>query len=77
MAPELMSVGNYTEKPDIFSFGVVLYEILTGERPIRGRMKAVKVPCHCPLAIFHLMNRWVSEHPPNSGCQNRDPVQLI
>ncbi len=52
MAPELMSVGKCTEKADIFSFGVVLYEILTGERPIRGRMKAVKyVPlmlqCNC------------------------------
>ncbi|DBA85249.1 TPA: hypothetical protein ACH3X2_005949 [Trebouxia sp. C0005] len=57
MAPELMSVGKCTEKADIFSFGVVLYEILTGERPIRGRMKAVKVPRHCPPAIFHLMNR--------------------
>ncbi|KAL0050250.1 hypothetical protein WJX82_007222 [Trebouxia sp. C0006] len=63
MAPELMSVGKCTEKADIFSFGVVLYEILTGERPIRGRMKAVKVPRHCPLPIFQLMNRCLIEQP--------------
>ncbi len=49
MAPELMSVGKCTEKADIFSFGVVLYEILTGARPIRGRMKPVKYAplLHC------------------------------
>ena len=42
MAPELISAGRCTEKADIFSFGVVLYEILTAEQPIRGRMKAVQ-----------------------------------
>ena len=42
MAPELISAGRCTEKADIFSFGIVLYEILTAEQPIRGRMKPVK-----------------------------------
>lgn len=42
MAPELMSGGKCTEKADIFSFGIVLYEILTGDQPIRGRMKHIK-----------------------------------
>ena len=42
MAPELISAGRCTEKADIFSFGVVLYEIFTAEQPIRGRMKPVR-----------------------------------
>ena len=42
MAPELIAAGRCTEKADIFSFGVVLYEIVTAEQPIRGRMKPVK-----------------------------------
>lgn len=42
MAPELISAGRCTEKADIFSFGVVLYEILTAEQPIRGRLKPVQ-----------------------------------
>lgn len=42
MAPELISAGRCTEKADIFSFGIVLYEILTAEQPIRGRLKAVQ-----------------------------------
>lgn len=42
MAPELISAGRCTEKADIFSFGIVLYEILTAEQPIRGRLKPVQ-----------------------------------
>lgn len=76
MAPELLSVGKCTEKADIFSFGVVLYEILTGARPIRGRMKSVKVPRHCPLPIFHLMNRCLSEQPEERPSA-ADLVQII
>ena len=42
MAPELIAAGRCTEKADIFSFGVVLYEIVSAEQPIRGRLKPVK-----------------------------------
>ena len=42
MAPELICAGRCTEKADIFSFGIVLYEILTAEQPIRGRLKEVR-----------------------------------
>lgn len=33
MAPEVLSKSKYSEKADIFSFGIVLWEIFTGERP--------------------------------------------
>lgn len=42
MAPELISGGKCTEKADIFSFGVVLYEILTAEHPRRGCMVQIE-----------------------------------
>lgn len=33
MAPEVLSGGSYTEKADLFSFGMVLLELMTGEVP--------------------------------------------
>ena len=36
MAPEMFTHGVYTRKADIFSCGMVLYVMLTGENPIIG-----------------------------------------
>jgi serine/threonine protein kinase len=34
MAPEYTNTGKITDRSDVFSFGVVLLEIITGMRPV-------------------------------------------
>ena len=37
MAPEVISNQNYTEKADVFSFGIILWEIASREPPYRRK----------------------------------------
>ncbi len=62
-APEVLSGRRCTEKADIYSFGVVLWEICTGEAPARGDMRPLKAPEDCPQAIVDLYEQCVREEP--------------
>ncbi|GAB4821409.1 hypothetical protein N2152v2_008455 [Parachlorella kessleri] len=65
MAPELMAGNKCTQAVDIFSFGVLLWEIVTGNRPIRGRMEPPLVPQDCPQTVVDLYQH----------CTLADPLQ--
>ncbi|XP_066374150.1 probable serine/threonine-protein kinase PBL19 [Miscanthus floridulus] len=56
-APDYIETGHLTVKSDVWSFGVVLYEILTGRRSLeRSR----------PTEEQKLLG-WVQQHPPDSA----------
>lgn len=54
-----------TEKADIYSFGVVLHEIVTGDRPQRGFLRTIQSPEDAPADVAAL----------TVSCMHHDPVQ--
>lgn len=75
MAPEVLSSSSYGEKADVYSYGILLWEMITCDIPYRG-MKDVQiasavlnqnlrplVPQSCPLKLKKLMTL----------CWDRDP----
>ena len=55
-APEVILNAKCTSSADMYSYGVVLWEICTGEVPVRGRMRDVRVPDECPQRIADLIH---------------------
>lgn len=48
---------------DIFSYGVILWEIVTHEQPTRGGWKDCICPQECPAEIDCLINKCLHEDP--------------
>ena len=48
---------------DIFSYGVILWEIVTQEIPCGGGLRDCKVPEECPAEIDQLINACLSQDP--------------
>ncbi|KAL0053929.1 hypothetical protein WJX82_001314 [Trebouxia sp. C0006] len=55
-APEMLLNLRCNEKADIFSYGVVLWEIITQEPPRRGHLRDLKVPQECPQEVADLVD---------------------
>lgn len=62
-APELLLGGKVTTKTDMYSFGVVLFEIVTGEVPVRGHIHLPDAPACCPQEVVDLMSACMSIQP--------------
>lgn len=75
-APEVLMGGRCSEKVDIFSFGVVLWEIVTGESPSRGRLRQVRVPDECSEAVADLISACM-EADPSSRPSASDIVDML
>ncbi|KAL6767795.1 hypothetical protein ACKKBF_B36655 [Auxenochlorella protothecoides x Auxenochlorella symbiontica] len=54
-APETILGLPCTPQADIFSLGVVMWELATGESPIRGGMRLLRSPDECPPNIANLV----------------------
>jgi serine/threonine protein kinase len=64
MAPEYISDGIYEPSSDVFALGVVLYEMLTAERPFRGAdsRETVQRIVEADLVPASRLNDTVDEH---------------
>ncbi|XP_054805230.1 serine/threonine/tyrosine-protein kinase HT1-like [Prosopis cineraria] len=75
MAPEMLKDKNHTKKADVYSFGIVLWELLTSLTPYENMtpeqaafaasQKNVRppLPPECPLAFSCLVTRcWAANH---------------
>ncbi|CAM9408676.1 unnamed protein product [Phaeothamnion confervicola] len=88
MAPEVINSQHYTEKADVFSFGIILWEIYTraipydGMQPVQvvaavlGRGERPRIPPSCPQPLATLMAQcW--HHDPNMRPSFNDIVPWL
>jgi hypothetical protein len=62
-APEVLTNEKCTEKADIFSFGIVLWEIVTGEQPVRGGRRDARVPEECSQEVSDIIDACLRTDP--------------
>ena len=43
MAPEILQRQNYTKASDIYSFGMIMWEFMTGRRPFWDRIHDIEL----------------------------------
>lgn len=63
MAPELLVGVQCTQSVDIYSLGILLWEICSGEHPHRGRNRPLVVPEDCPQEAADLVQACINPDP--------------
>ncbi|BFG32576.1 hypothetical protein CerSpe_188500 [Prunus speciosa] len=75
MAPEMIKEKHHTKKVDVYSFGIVLWELLTALTPfdnmtpeqaafaVSQKNARPPLPSTCPMAFSRLISRCWSTHP--------------
>ncbi|BAU80032.1 serine-threonine kinase [Tokyovirus A1] len=74
MAPEVLSGSRYDEKADVYSFGVLVWEVITKKKPYEGQSpvrvaelaregKRLSIPNDCPKDIKKLLKKCWEEDP--------------
>lgn len=75
MAPEIVLHEDYDERADVFSFAIIMWELLTRQRPYHGRSGVTlamdvankgarpPIPAYCPAEWAHIMTRAWARQP--------------
>lgn len=69
------SAGDH--RSDLYSLGIMFYEMLTGTRPFQGRTVFEVVTAHKSAPIPNLVGEFVQLDPLVQGLLNKDPEQRI
>jgi len=57
MAPEMMMNKNYSTSVDWFSFGILLFELLSGDNPFKNERQESASPDVMPQKIEEILGR--------------------
>ncbi len=76
-SPELMLGEDYSNKVDIYSLGIMLYEMLVGEKPYTGKTTAEIVANHIQQAIPELPNKYATLQPLLNKMLAKDPKERL
>ena len=65
------SSGTCDMQVDIYSVGIILWELVTLMTPARGNLRSVKVPEECPAEVAHLIEDCLNANNPDKrpSCQ--------
>jgi len=55
-SPELLAGRGVTEKSDVWSLGVILWEVASGDRPRLRQMRRLRVPEECPAEVAAIID---------------------